>query len=478
MSGQSQAGQYVEWVASQPIQGATVTVDGLRVTFSTPGAIGTVEVYELEMDVVAMSVTDPSGEDTKFFLHFELDDLDHAKEVFASFVESMEASAGERRMRVLLTCTSAFTTSFFANKLAEAAQMMGYPMDFAAVPFPQLYEEAVNYDVILLAPQVAYHKREVAQALPNKFVDCIPTASFANYDVGSVIDWLRDEQRAWRARREERELQEAREQIRNSARVLVLTILPDGESINIYNRIYRSGRIEHCEKVVIPRKDAGWQRLSEVLAGIAKVTPCLSDKVDVVGVAIPGIINDGVWVIDGHGERAEANLSSIISERTGLPTVVTNNVNAAAFGYLHQHDCKKNLVFMSHSFGNSIGGQGIVVDGRVITGAHGGAGELKYLLREISANHGWTSHDYYDPQCMLKVISTSLRASIAIVDPPLICVRCPLVSDMDILRDELAGYIPEQDIPELQFVGEDEMLEYTMLGQMHLCLDELEAARG
>lgn len=378
---------------------------------------------------------------------------------------------------MLLSCTSSLTTSYFADKLNEAVAVVGYRMEFAAVPFARIYEEGGAHDAILLAPQVSYHERELARAFPNKFVGAIPPTLFANYDVGALIDFLREEQHAWREERERRKALEARAQVRNDARVLVLAVLPDRKKIRIFTRVYQGGKVKHEETSIIVRHGGmeAYLELTPALKDIVATLPSRHMGFDVVGVALPGVIDDGRWVIDGGNGRIEVQLQAKLERKAGVPVVVTNNVNAAAIGYTQQEEGDgSNLVFMSQPLGGPVGGLGIVIGGRVIHGAHGGAGELKYLVWGTERFRQSPASSYYDPEFMYDDIAISLRASIAVVDPGTICVRNPLTHDMGKLRGRLAAYIPEQDLPELRHVSEDEMLEYVMLGQMHLCLDRLE----
>lgn len=66
-------------------------------------------------------------------------------------IQSLKKAGSEVRTKVLLSCTSGFTTSFFADKLNDAAKTLGPDYDFSAVPYVELFEAAQDQDVILLA---------------------------------------------------------------------------------------------------------------------------------------------------------------------------------------------------------------------------------------------------------------------------------------------------------------------------------------
>ena len=74
----------------------------------------------------------------------------------------------KKAIRVVLTCSSALTTSFFAQKLNEAAEVLNLDMSFNAVSIDRIYQEAQNYDVVLLAPQIAFQYAKIKEILKDQ----------------------------------------------------------------------------------------------------------------------------------------------------------------------------------------------------------------------------------------------------------------------------------------------------------------------
>lgn len=105
------------------------------------------------------------------------------------------------------------------------------------------------------------------------------------------------------------------------------------------------------------------------------------DKVAGIGVSMPGPLDHRSGVIFTPPNLPgweQVQLRDIITQRYSLPTYVENDANAAALGeYLFGagQDCKY-MIYLTISTG--IGG-GIIIDGKLIEGACGTAGELGHM---------------------------------------------------------------------------------------------------
>ncbi len=134
--------------------------------------------------------------------------------------------------------------------------------------------------------------------------------------------------------------------------------------------------------------DGGADPVLDVIIDLMK--QCLReagrDKADLasVGCAVPGITDaaQGV-VIEVANLPGWKNipLAALLKQRFGLPAFVANDVNAAALGEYARgagEGCH-SLVYLTVSTGVAAG---IVVEGRLLRGAHHAAGELGYFVPE------------------------------------------------------------------------------------------------
>ena len=109
---------YRQWIRDQRAGGVAATVlDADRIRFAMDAATAEVNFYPFnESEIVELRVVRASDGDSTFFLHFELrDDLAHYQELFGQMADALADEGARQVTRVLLSCTSAFTTTMFAT---------------------------------------------------------------------------------------------------------------------------------------------------------------------------------------------------------------------------------------------------------------------------------------------------------------------------------------------------------------------------
>jgi len=135
---------------------------------------------------------------------------------------------------------------------------------------------------------------------------------------------------------------------------------------------------------ITTRRENGGEKVPQDIAdAIAK--KCVDkniEKSDItgVGIGVPGPVrNDGTVMKCANLGWGIFNVNEKMSELTGLKCQALNDANAAALGELWRGSGKgfKNLVFIT--LGTGVGG-GIVIDGKIIAGIHGGGGEIGHIV--------------------------------------------------------------------------------------------------
>lgn len=105
-----------------------------------------------------------------------------------------------------------------------------------------------------------------------------------------------------------------------------------------------------------------------------------ADRVTAIGVGAAGYVSrDQSRIIYGANVAwRNEPLGALVAERTGLPVVVENDANAAAWGeYVHGAGAGARGMLIA-TIGTGIGG-GIVLDGALYRGGFGGAGEIGHI---------------------------------------------------------------------------------------------------
>ena len=464
MNDEKLLGEFRRWILSQKIPGATLDDTGDSIKISTNYAAGEVNFHRLEVVIVEMLVKNLARGEDKFYLHFELKDLNYAQELFGEMVETLLELKNQQRLKILLSCTGGLTTSFFADKLNDAAKFLALDFEFAAVPFHKLYSVGFDYSVILLAPQISYQLKNASAVLSNRLVLKIPPKIFASYDAAALIEFIRAELAAKKIPAEKSAA--VHEKIQSPAKILTIALMANPTQTYIAYRIYERGTPIFSETVIKSRLNF-LRDLRDILDTVSR-----RQKFDAIGIAIPGIIRGGHIDFEEFISPDE-NLSQILRDTYGYPVTISNISNAAVLGYHAQQKKFDNIFLVSHPRGFATGGSGIIVNGKMISGAHKIAGEIKYVVRGSLLQNNLEEKEI-PAEKILEFVSLEIRAGMSIVDPELVCVNGAITPDVEVLRAKILEVVPEKYLPEFVYVSDEEMAECILLGQMILSLEELE----
>lgn len=98
-----------------------------------------------------------------------------------------------------------------------------------------------------------------------------------------------------------------------------------------------------------------------------------------VGIGVPGPVTpDGKVLSCVNIGWGVTPIEEMLSERTGLMVKAGNDANVAALGELWQGGGKGFNSLVMVTLGTGVGG-GIVLDGKIVTGTHGAAGEIGHM---------------------------------------------------------------------------------------------------
>jgi len=102
-----------------------------------------------------------------------------------------------------------------------------------------------------------------------------------------------------------------------------------------------------------------------------------------VGVAVPGHVKarEGVvkWAPNFKDQWKDVPIAALIERHLGLPVQIGNDANLAALGEFRFGAGRAVRHLVMVTLGTGIGG-GIIVDGRLLDGADGGAGEIGHMV--------------------------------------------------------------------------------------------------
>lgn len=148
----------------------------------------------------------------------------------------------------------------------------------------------------------------------------------------------------------------------------------------------REGKILHRTKHNTPKSD----RADEIVSAITEASnECLEAVkkegwIKAFGAAVPATLNalDGIILKAPNLPSLDSfRFSATVSDELNLPVVLENDANAAAIGenWLGAAKCAQNAICVT--LGTGVGG-GIIVNGKILRGADGTAGEIGHICVE------------------------------------------------------------------------------------------------
>jgi glucokinase len=152
---------------------------------------------------------------------------------------------------------------------------------------------------------------------------------------------------------------------------------------NVRAGLVKNGKIIALHKQPISSHAEQKIVLDEIYQTIAAV---LQPGVTGIGIGVPSLVKDGVvYSVANIPSWRKVPLKKLLEKRFGIPAYVNNDAKCFALGELHygQGRGRKNLVGLIIGTGM---GCGVVINGRLYTGANGAAGELghaPYMAEEI-----------------------------------------------------------------------------------------------
>ena len=435
------------------------------IELKTDYGISTIQFTDIdESTLVEFTIISLKDESIKFYLHFELKDIDHAKQLYQEMADSLLKLKEEKTLQVLLSCSAGLTTSMFAENLNDHAKMLGLDMHFEAVPYLNIYQKAEKYDVILLAPQIGYMLNRLQESLTDKQVLQIPTNAFASYDSLSVINFINDELKKYKVKdKKESVICHCQESTKSS--ILSLVMMPNTAQTRTYYRLYKGNAIIDSNLIIKPSFDI--YDLYDIIDTIL----LKHSHIDLIGIAIPGIVDETEKMRYLEYQEDEVDIKNEFEKHYGIEILVSNNVNAAVMGFSLEHPEYSNILFHSQPFGYRAGGQGIMIDKKIVKGREGLSGEIKFFVERMQLsdkldNLRWTQ------QGALELVCASLLPSLCIVAPQAVAIRSPMTPDMNEIKKKLSSFIPEYYLPEFYFIKEAS--PYMLDGITKLCIDYLD----
>lgn len=439
MNDQEMYKEFLAWILEQTDPAYTINkISDDQIDYVTDAATAHVQFYHLEYEIASFTIDSPKSEEPLFFLHFELKDLDHAKQLFREMIQSLKNAQSKVATKILLSCSSGFTTSFFADRLNTAAETLSLDYVFSAVSYTDLFEAAADQDVVLLAPQIGYLMKKAQEVLQDKIILQIPTDVFATYNVNRMIDIIKEE--LTKKEKSEEVIEDIHDPEWDSS-IMILAVLHRNRQYEIH---YRGADQETAmERGVVIKESLDIRDMEDLLDVLFIRHP----QIKGVAIVAPGVVYDGYLTLPA-AKIFDLDIVGEFTRRYNRTFVLCNDANAAAVGYYANHRDCGNLLTYYHPIGNSVGGAGVVLNGDLHIGKMDIAGECANYIRLLNF-----SEDRFDlartPEGIVELITKLVTPMICTIGPDTLAVYCDLLTDTEELKESLKKYIPERHLPEI-----------------------------
>lgn len=412
-------------------------------------------------DIIELCVMNKMTDEMEFYLHFQFKTLKHAVSLFKEMKSCIKKIVNKPKCRILLCCSGGMTTEFFADKVREATKLLNLNIEISAVGYQKLYQEGQNYDVILLAPQVSYIYLQAEKALKNQLVLKIPPQIFAKYNVGALITFIEESL----ARREKRKIGyveplSSMVKLKTEKNILTVSINANGDNSNITYRLYDKDQSIVLDSKII-KDNIRWQDIIDALDTVL----LQNNEIDVIGLAIPGIIVDGYLHSGIIKDITNRKIKEVLEKRYRKDVVIINDVNAAAVGYYSSQQEHQSLAMLFQPI-NRMAGAAIIINGQLIKGFGGLAGEVQLLPLQLSDEFLQLSNT---PEGTLELVTKQILSIISIVAPEEIVIYSDLIFDCRDIESEIEKSLSRFNFTTFPHVIKIENLpEYILLGTMIL----------
>ncbi len=465
-----------QWILEQKNQGYELRQENPDFfVLETP--YGRTEIKFYFDNIAEMSIIRKRDEELRYYLHFQVLDKEHAISLYHEMEDILMALKEEHTIQVLLSCTSGATTGFLAEKLNQAAELMGLDYKFEATSYFLLYEKAQKADIILIAPQIRYLQKKLEIAIPNKPIVPIPTKMFTSNNVADLLNFIIQTLK----KRQTEKLQEEEKQaniIQNCPScsslenyvVLQIMMLFDYDQIKMRMRLRDHGKLI-LDEISLHHKLTMASLKGEVEYCLSGVSHC-----DLISIAMPGEISgDNVEFGKFSKLRLKGKqLRKTLEETFHTQCFLVNGVNAACYGFAKTHPEYQNIMMLSQPYGSIGGGIGTVLNNQLITGKEGVAGESRYFLERMQFS-GPLEQLAKTEQGQMEIVTANLLPAISLLGPDVFVMRTPMVSNMQEVHNHLRMFFPERLIPELIFV--EDVSELVFVGLRELAKIHLKAKK-
>lgn len=169
-----------------------------------------------------------------------------------------------------------------------------------------------------------------------------------------------------------------------------------------------------------------------------------------VSLGVPGAVNEGrIFLIPDYEKYRDFDLKSFVQERTGLPAVVENDMNAAVLGYIARTNLEDRGSAVYLYLGQNGPGAGIVVNGEVVRGKSFFSGEVAFIPLHDRSN--FSEALMGEASVRTESVGRLVALTTAILNPHYFIFNKDEIDEamLETIAERAAAYVPREHLPKL-----------------------------
>lgn len=446
---------FKRWILIQKIGKAKITEAEDSLLIETEYGKATINFYN--HSILEFIVFNNLAKDYEFYLHFQMNSFNHTLGLYNEMINTLLSLKEKAYTKVLLSCSSGMTTGYFSEKLNKAIKLLGLKLEIGAVNTTNLYKIGEDYDIILLAPQVSYLKTQVQEVLKNKVVMVLPVQIFARYDINETLEIIKEAQGRLHSQNDVSQDLPILQRINNQKIILCLSLYKNVRNVHIKYRIYdKNSQITANNEIIKPTVNL--RDIFDTIDTILLRYP----KIAIISLAVPGINYHGELTSTIIDDIPDNNVVGELERRYDKQIILNNDVNAAVMGYYATQNKYQSIVMIYQPI-TRLAGAGAIINGKLVKGRSNLAGEVQFLPLELSAGR-------YDlavsTEGTIELVSKMVTSYLVLLDPEVIVLASALITDLELLRKEVAKFVEEKFIPEI--IKIEDLEKYILAGEFVL----------
>ena len=245
------------------------------------------------------------------------------------------------------------------------------------------------------------------------------------------------------------------------SRMLTISVNKEYRRVHLIYRVYNlADEIVFSDEVI--KKEVKVNDIYDII----NIVLAKFDNIKVIGISMPGIINDGRVTSTGLTNFNDIDLYSLLTNKYSQVIILGNDVNTAVIGFYLAEKNYENVCLLFQP-GEGYGGVGTVINGQLVTGKTNCAGEIQYLplsqddqLKLLQSPHG-----------TIELLSKIVICLTAIVNPEIVAISCTNLERASDLDETLKQMVPAKYLPKIKKVNN--LSKYILIGIQMICKDSL-----